>query len=103
MKILIDPCYVNTYPYYLLPKIFQIPIDRYSRTFSGKRNGWIGPFPWWAFGPQGFDGMDLGFSYTYLLRSDLSLREDVLEQYRRAHWPIHAFHATFDGGYRIFN
>ncbi len=46
--------------------------------------------------------MDLGFSYTSLLRSDLSLCEKTLALYREARWPIHAFHATFTGGSRFF-
>lgn len=46
--------------------------------------------------------MDLGFSYTRLLRPDLSLRERVVARYKRARWPIFAFHATFGGGAPFF-
>jgi sugar phosphate isomerase/epimerase len=101
IKILIDPTYVNPRPFHILPKFFPLPVMSFPPLFWRSRS-WTGPFPWWAFGPEGFDGMDLGLTYTYLFRPDLSLREVVLEQYRRARWPIRAFHATFSGEARFF-
>jgi len=102
VKILIDPCYVRYYPFHLLPRILLsngTRLHRFLRRISGSG---LGMFPRWAFGPEGFDGMDLGISYTRLLRPDLSLRERVLSRYRKARWPIYAFHATFQGGARFF-
>jgi len=102
MKILIDPIFVNPRPFHLLPKFFGLPVDRAVPTPFWSSRSWTGPFPWRAFGPDGFDGMDLGLTYTYLFRSDLSLREEVLKRYRLSRWPIRAFHATFSGEARFF-
>jgi hypothetical protein len=102
VKILIDPFYVNGWPYHLLPRILLskgAPLKALSRLLPGDG---LGPLPRWAFGPGGFDGMDLGFSYTRLLRPDLSLRDRVVARYRRSRWPVFAFHATFGGGARLF-
>ncbi len=102
MKILIDPAYVNPRPFHLLGKFLGLPLDRFVHPLFWKRREWIGPFPWRSFGPEGFDGMDLGFSFTNLFRADLSLREEVLEQYRAVRWPIRTFHSTFAGEARLF-
>jgi len=102
MKILIDPSYVNPRPYHLLGKFSGLPLDRIVPPWLWKSAAWTGPFPAWAFGPDGFDGMDLGFTYTNLFRPDLSIREEVLERYRNCRWPIRSFHATFAGEARLF-
>jgi len=102
MKILIDPAFVNARPSHLLPKFLGVPVDRIVPSQLWRKPFWIGPFPHWAFGPDGYDAMDLGLTYTYLFRPDLSLREGVLESYRRCGWPIRAFHATFSGEARFF-
>lgn len=102
VKILIDPFYVNSYPFHVVPRIFLPDGNGLGRLMGGLPGSGLGSFPRRAFGPEGFDGMDLGFSYTRLLRPDLSLREGVLSRYRRSKWPIHAFHATFRGGPRFF-
>ncbi len=103
MKILIDPFYVNGWPFHLLPRILLTkgaPLKSLVRLLPGDG---LGPFPRWAFGPGGFDGMDLGFSYTRILRPDLSLRDRVVARYKRARWPVFAFHATFGGGAPFFS
>jgi len=97
MKILIDPVFVNPWPGHLLPRFLGLPVDRVVPPRLWRSRFWIGPFPHWAFGPDGFDAMDLGMTYTYLFRSDLSLRSGVAEAYRSSRWPIRAFHATFAG------
>ena len=101
IKILIDPSYLNTYPYHLIPRLLQNYRVPGAGLFSLRNGKGTGPFPHWAFGADGYDGMDLGFTYTHLLRPDLSLREDVLLKYRKARWPIYTFHATFEGGARF--
>ncbi|MEW6442178.1 MAG: TIM barrel protein [bacterium] len=104
LKILIDPSYVNFRPFHLLPRIVfsRAGWSGFRRLAQRMPGNGIGPFPRWAFGPEGFDGLDLGISYTRLLRPDLTLRERVLEGYRKARWPIYAFHATFPGGSPFF-
>ena len=98
IKILGDPCYLNMYPFHLIPRILQNFRVPGSGLFALRNGNVTGPFPHWALGADGYDGMDLGFTYTHLFRSDLSLREEVLSQYRQVRWPIYAFHATFEGG-----
>ena len=102
MKILIDPAYLNPEPYHLLPRFLVLPVDRFVPSFLWGSRFWAGPFPCWALGPHGFDGLDLGFSYTYLFRPDLTIRQGVLERYRALRWPIRAFHGTFAGGPGFF-
>jgi len=102
MKILIDPAYLNPEPFHLLPRFLVLPVDRLVPSFWWGSRFWTGPFPWWALGPNGFDGLDLGFSYTYLFRPDLTIREKVLDRYRALRWPIRAFHGTFAGGPGFF-
>jgi len=102
VKILIDPFYTTFYPFHLLPHIFFSKGSLLHRLLKGLLGNRPGANPGQAFGPKGFDGMDLGISYTRLLRSDLSLREQVLSRYRRAKWPVYAFHATYQGGARFF-
>lgn len=102
MKILIDPFYLNEWPFHLLPRILLTkgaPLKCLTGLLSGDG---MGPFPRWAIGPGGFDGMDLGFSYTRLLRPDLSLRDQIVARYKRVRWPVFAFHATFGGGAPFF-
>jgi len=105
VKILIDPCYLNTSPLHLLPRVLRsmgIPGIPGMNILPFRHRRKIGLFPGWALKDNDFDGLDLNFFYTSLLRPDLSLREDVLSLYQKARWPIFAFHATFAGGARFF-
>ncbi len=102
VKILIDPLYVNPYPFHLLPRILS------ARGLSIGSSIMSYPFPLEtlcvrkAFGPGRFDGMDIGFGFTSILDQDLNVRAKVLETYVKRKWPIFSFHATFGGGSPLF-
>jgi sugar phosphate isomerase/epimerase len=102
IKVLIDPLYVNPYPFHLIPKILGgrgVPLGPFSsRCLAPLGGSWVHR----AFGPGRFDGMDLGFGFTDILDADLNVREKVLEEYGSKGWPIYSFHATFGGGSPLF-
>ncbi len=101
-RLLIDPLYTNFYPFHLIPRMLAARPGSASRLFSRWRPRGPALHVRRAYGPGLFDGMDLGFTYTGILDKELNLRDEVLDDYQRRSWPIHAFHATFGGGSPLF-
>ena len=96
--ITIDHTFLQAAPWHLFP-LFVGAHVRPLEAVKGLTWG-IGELPAWAFGPEGYDGVEFSLTTSQVFGRNRGARwriaRRLVERYRNAGWPTLAFHACFE-------